>query len=128
MIEMMTASSVNTVYTNGGNAGSAVTASYSGSGTSLLGVGFNGGSPVSTQYLTGSIYEVVVYNSALTGTQRQQIEGYLAAKWGLSTSLPTSHPYYSIPPNHLNFTQPAGLPSFKTVATASRYTTTTAYF
>jgi len=29
----------------------------------------------------GTIYEIVVYNSVLTTTQRQQVEGYLAYKW-----------------------------------------------
>jgi Glycine rich protein len=102
MVELMTASLVNTVYTNGKNAGSAVAASYSGGGTSLLGVGFNGGVPVATQYLTGSIYEVIMYNTALTATQRQTIESYLAQKWNIQSSLPS---------NHQNFTSPTGYPT-----------------
>lgn len=44
------------------------------------------------------IYEVIVYNLLLTTTQRQQVEGYLAWKWGLQTSLPSSHPYYRFTP------------------------------
>lgn len=43
-------------------------------------------------------YEVIVYNTALSTTQRQQVEGYLAWKWGLQTSLPTNHPHYSSSP------------------------------
>ena len=97
MVELMTSSLVNTVFTNGQNAGSPVAASYSGGGTSIIGVGFNDGMPRATQYLTGNIYEVVMYNTALTTTQRQQMEGYLAWKWGIQTSLPTTHPYYSTP-------------------------------
>ena len=42
-------------------------------------------------------YEIIVYNSLLSSVQRQQVEGYLAQKWGLSTSLPTNHPYAKIP-------------------------------
>ena len=42
--------------------------------------------------LNGYVYEVIVYNIALTSTQRQQIEGYLAQKWGLTGSLPAGHP------------------------------------
>jgi hypothetical protein len=42
--------------------------------------------------LNGYVYEVIVYNIVLTSTQRQQVEGYLAQKWGLTSSLPASHP------------------------------------
>jgi hypothetical protein len=46
----------------------------------------------------GSIGEVIVFSNAHTTSQRQQVEGYLAQKWGLTASLPTSHPYTKIPP------------------------------
>lgn len=41
----------------------------------------------------GNIYEILVYNSTLSNTDRQIIEGYLAWKWGLQSALPSSHPY-----------------------------------
>lgn len=41
----------------------------------------------------GSIGEVLVFSSALTATQRQTVEGYLAIKWGTTGSLPAGHPY-----------------------------------
>lgn len=41
-----------------------------------------------------NLAELIVYSGAITAEQRQQIEGYLAAKWGLSGSLPTTQPYY----------------------------------
>jgi hypothetical protein len=44
------------------------------------------------------IYEILVFNSVLTSTQRQQIEGYLAWKWGIQASLPTNHQYYGSSP------------------------------
>ena len=47
---------------------------------------------VSYYNLNGYVYEVVVYNVALTSTQRQQVESYLAQKWNLTASLPTGHP------------------------------------
>jgi hypothetical protein len=47
-------------------------------------------------YLMGEFLE---YNSALSTSQRQQVEGYLAWKWGLSGSLPATHPYKSFPPS-----------------------------
>jgi sugar lactone lactonase YvrE len=46
--------------------------------------------------LNGIVYEVLAYNTNLSGTQRELIEGYLAGKWGLT--LPSNHPYYSTPP------------------------------
>ena len=52
-------------------------------------------------YTTGTLdmYELLQYDGSLTTTQRQNIEGYLAWKWGLQASLPTGHPYASINPN-----------------------------
>ena len=47
-------------------------------------------------FLSGDIAEILIYSGALTGTQRQQVEGYLAWKWGLQTLLPTTHPYYRV--------------------------------
>jgi hypothetical protein len=47
---------------------------------------------------TSYLCEMLLYNSALTTDQRQQVEGYLAAKWGLRATLPTAHPYKSIGP------------------------------
>jgi hypothetical protein len=43
--------------------------------------------------------ELIYFNTFLAATQRQQIESYLAQKWGLVSSLPGGH---------LNATQPAG--------------------
>jgi len=48
-------------------------------------------------FWTGSLNEVIIYKAALTASQRQQVEGYLAWKWGLNPSLPTTHPYYKVP-------------------------------
>jgi hypothetical protein len=44
------------------------------------------------------IGELIVYNTSLTTTQRQQLEGYLAWKWGLQASLPADNPYKNNPP------------------------------
>jgi hypothetical protein len=57
-----------------------------------IGVEYN---PSITQYWNGFIAEIIIYNSVLTTTQRQQVEGYLAWKWGIQSSLPVAHPYYS---------------------------------
>jgi len=44
----------------------------------------------------GYIGEIVAFNHQLATDQRIQVEGYLAQKWGLQTSLPLSHPSYSV--------------------------------
>jgi len=43
-------------------------------------------------YLNGYIYESLVYNRVLSLSEYQQVEGYLAQKWGFTASLPAGHP------------------------------------
>ena len=60
-----------------------------------------GGYAVSSPTVTpfaGDLYEHIIFRYALTDQAIFQIEGYLAWKWGLNTSLPTTHPYYKIRP------------------------------
>ena len=45
------------------------------------------------------IQEIIIYPSAISTTAFQQVEGYLAWKWGLTASLPSSHPYKLFPPS-----------------------------
>ena len=66
-----------------------------------------------TENMTGNIFEVVQYNSDLGQTSRQQVEGYLAWKWGLQANLPANHPYKAAAPsttNALGISRPAGVP------------------
>ena len=49
-------------------------------------------------YWAGYLAEVIYYTGVLTTTQRQQVEGYLAWKWGLQSLLPAGHPYKNAPP------------------------------
>ena len=46
----------------------------------------------------GDLQEIIVYNSTLTTNMRQIIEGYLAWKWFIQSSLPRTHPYYGLTP------------------------------
>ena len=48
--------------------------------------------------LAGSIAEVVAYDRALNAGVRQKIEGYLAHKWGMVSSLPSAHAYKNTKP------------------------------
>jgi len=49
-------------------------------------------------YFDGQIAEVIDCNEALTTTERQRVEGYLAWKFGLESNLPGEHPYASAAP------------------------------
>ena len=46
----------------------------------------------------GNIQEMIYYNRALPRAERQQVEGYLAGKWGLMPTLPAAHPYKAATP------------------------------
>ncbi|OGG62271.1 hypothetical protein A3C87_02575, partial [Candidatus Kaiserbacteria bacterium RIFCSPHIGHO2_02_FULL_49_34] len=46
----------------------------------------------------GDIAELIAYDAVLTDTERQKIEGYLAHKYGLQSTLPAGHPYKTVAP------------------------------
>ena len=46
----------------------------------------------------GFVSEVLIYNTALTTFQRQEVEAYLSRKWSISVTT-TVHPYYAFPPS-----------------------------
>ena len=48
--------------------------------------------------LVGNIAEVIFCDEKNTDADRQKIEGYLAHKWGLTSSLPADHPYKTSAP------------------------------
>ena len=72
------------------------------SGTATgFGLGFDINMPAGTPVnltCTSQFSESIVYNVVLTTLQRQQVEGYLAWKWGLVALLPSTHPYKNAPP------------------------------
>ena len=43
--------------------------------------------------------EFIATSNALSSTDRQNVEGYLAWKWGLSAQLPSGHPYKNFEPS-----------------------------
>jgi len=62
------------------------------------------GVPSSTLGSGVRIAELIHFNTDITTPQRQQVEGYLAAKWGLKANLPATHPYYAT--NIIPFNRP----------------------
>jgi len=46
----------------------------------------------------GNMSEVLLFNRVLTTSEFTSVEGYLAWKWGLQSSLPSNHPYFSAKP------------------------------
>jgi len=74
---------------NGGTFSTPVNQGLSGISNTNIGAG------IGADFFKGKIFEIVIYNSVLGTSQRQAIEGYLAQKWGLTSSLPGGHPGYS---------------------------------
>jgi hypothetical protein len=73
----------------------------SGSGTNfrnydIFRIGGGGSNP---DIFSGNISEILIFRRALTLPEHQQIEGYLAWKWGLQTKLLPTHPYYISAPS-----------------------------
>ena len=64
--------------------------------TTLATTGIFVGGP--SNYFNGTISELLIYSSNLTPNQRQQVEGYLIQKWGLSAQTVSNHQYKLIPP------------------------------
>lgn len=81
------------VYINGGarNAGNPNTDSLQSWTGAALGRYFD-------RFYQGVLYEVLIYNQALTDEVRQKVEGYLAHKWAMTGNLPANHPFKASPP------------------------------
>jgi hypothetical protein len=99
------------------NTTSFVIADYFRNFNTALGLGLNGANPVTSGDdsgdltadpirvgrhsttsgggLTGDLAEVIVYNTNLTATQRQQVESYLAIKYGITMDQTTATDYLS---------------------------------
>jgi hypothetical protein len=58
-------------------------------------IGFYG---PNSEYYQGHMKDILFYTGLMTPFDRQKVEGYLAWKWGLQTSLPASHPFRTAVP------------------------------
>lgn len=52
-----------------------------------------------TLSMAGNIGEILIFNSVLSQTNRELVQGYLAWKWYLQDSLPSGHPYKNVAPS-----------------------------
>ena len=94
MLECVSNENVMTVYVNGTSKTSTAISTPLPTQTAQTLIINGRQSNVSSNYLA----EVIMFNIPLSTQQRFFVEGYLAWKWGLCSSLPTSHPYYLYQP------------------------------
>jgi len=80
------------LYYNGSNTANSTAASSPGCNAAYFYLGTEPGDIPGVNSWPGYVSEVIVYTSVLSTTQRQQVEGYLAQKWGLTSQLPAGHP------------------------------------
>ena len=98
LIELVYDGSTLTMYRNGNVLSTTSSASY-GIGNETNATNFTIGSWIADGSIMDSgvtnfqFGELIFYTTSLTAAQRQQIEGYLAWKWGLQANLPAGHPY-----------------------------------
>jgi hypothetical protein len=52
----------------------------------------------SATYWQGKHHEIILVNTALSASDRQKLEGYLAHEWALTANLPADHPYKTAVP------------------------------
>jgi hypothetical protein len=81
------------IYANGSNLSQAANATFV-SAWAGAAMGKYG----TTNFYNGRIREVVWCTPTISIYQREQIEGYLAWKWGLESDLSTTHPFKNYPP------------------------------
>jgi hypothetical protein len=91
-------------YFNGTNATNRNASSAAGTSSGYtVGGRWQAGSMSASYRLNGVIYEIIIFNIAVTTSERQQVEGYLAHKWGIQTSLPITQSFYSLRPHLRTF-------------------------
>ena len=94
---------------NGTQLSSTASYTYTPTAGAIIQLGFRHQNFGTNLAINAYVAEVVTYNRQLDLAERQQVEGYLAWKWALNSSLATSHPYRYVPPIMRIF-QPVDLP------------------
>jgi hypothetical protein len=90
---VITAGSSQSISINAGNPATGGAVTYNSGNVTILGREAG----VQLGYV-GYIHEIVIYNRVLTATEQNQMQGYLAWKWGFQTNLPSSHAFRQSPP------------------------------
>jgi hypothetical protein len=54
-----------------------------------------GRTTTAAEYFGGKVKEIIFYNRAVSSSERETIEYYLAEKWNLTSLLPSNHPSFS---------------------------------
>jgi len=123
IIDAVIASGSQQTYRNGSLVAS-YNATLNSTSSDTLSLGAFGVSPYQQQYYGGSVAEIIIYDSPLTTSQRQQVESYLAWKWGLRTILPSTSSGYLLPSYSVMFTPKTiqGLQLWLDAADISTYT------
>jgi hypothetical protein len=62
-----------------------------------------GAAPYGSGNYYGKMREVLMFSGNMTTTDRQSIEGYLAWKWGLQSTLPLGHPFAASTPGTIEW-------------------------
>ena len=89
----------NTVQYQNGSLSSSTSASVTATTSDAFTIGaFSAYGATPSQYYSGSMAEIIVCSNTVTTFQRQQIEGYLAWKWGVQSLLPTTHAFKKFSP------------------------------
>jgi hypothetical protein len=107
LVSVVSRGSSCTAYLNGGTFTKTESGSdYGGTHTQKARIGHDGGTYNGGWYSGDDLKmrEILIYKGALSDTDRQKVEGYLAWKWRLQTDtvktgLPATHSFYSINPS-----------------------------
>lgn len=83
----------------------------------------NGRNNTNTLSYPAYVAELIIYSNALNNFARQQVEGYLAWKWGLTSLLPSTHPYKSVAYFPITETVPRAIPTSGFVIPVNTFST-----
>ena len=96
---------------------------YSLTAGSIFQIGFRHTNLNPSLNMDAYIAEIVVYNSQLNTSNQQKVEAYLAWKWGIQSSLPSTHPYYYFPFIPSVDTIPRSIPNNAYIVPVNTYST-----
>ncbi len=102
----------NTFFSQTTNVGTAtVSGNVGGTTSSGLMPTFVGQSRIQSEAIRSYISEIIYYQRVLTTFEQQQVQGYLAWKYGLQANLPTTNPYRTSPYLMITETVPRSIPT-----------------